>query len=343
MADWATNAWESVKGAASGVGGWFASLFGWGSQDEAAATEAESAAGEAGSQAKDNLVAAFGGADTEVAQVFESMLTLSSASIEAINEMLVLLGTNTSALGVGMQTSLSMAQENISSSLEEIGTSMNETAQTVESAAKDIASALFSAETAGVASAKALATGIKNALSSLPSQVGTVFSNLTSDMKTKFTSAATTVVSQIEKIKTAIKSIPTKVTVDVGANKAFSMGGVVNKETHATIGEDGKEYVIPVTKPSRALALMRQAADDLGINVQTGREAARALGGDPMRSFTPAYAAASNVNTSTVTNNTTVSAPATINVTGTDPRAIASNVARQQERLVLRNIKSAIA
>ena len=121
------------------------------------------------------------------------------------------------------------------------------------------------------------------------------------------------------------------------------MGGVVNSETQATIGEDGREYVIPVTKPGRALSLLRQAASDLGMNVQSSQEAAKMLGGNGEANKTPAYAAGNTTNNTTVNESKTVEAPATINVYGSNAKQTADLVKKNQEQLLLRNIKSALA
>lgn len=84
IGQWATETWEGVKGAAQSVGGWFASLFGWGTEDEEASKELEENSDSAGASAKQALLNAFSGADTEVAAVFESMLTLIGTSINGI-------------------------------------------------------------------------------------------------------------------------------------------------------------------------------------------------------------------------------------------------------------------
>lgn len=120
------------------------------------------------------------------------------------------------------------------------------------------------------------------------------------------------------------------------------MGGVVEHETDAKIGEDGREYVIPITKPSRAIGLIRQAAHDLGMTVQTTSEAAKALGGSGEKNITPAYAAASTTNNTSVVNNKSVNAPATINVYGMNAESTARIIKRNQEQLLIRNIKSAL-
>ena len=84
VANWASEAWEGVKSAASSVGGWFANLFGWGSEDDSAAATMESNASSAGMAEKQALIAAFEGSDTDIAAIFENMVTLSDASFQLL-------------------------------------------------------------------------------------------------------------------------------------------------------------------------------------------------------------------------------------------------------------------
>ena len=77
------------------------------------------------------------------------------------------------------------------------------------------------------------------------------------------------------------------------------------------------------------------------MTVQSASQASRMLGGSAFGVKTPSYATGA-AGVGGVINNNSVMAPATINVYGSDSRAIADNVSRNQERLVLRNIKAAI-
>ena len=223
-----------------------------------------------------------------------------------------------------------------------LGTSFSGTMTTIGTSSTTTAATIATAFNSIVAAAKQMASGVQSGINSLPSTVASVFSSLASSMTSKFAQAASNVQSQVSSIKSSLASIPRSISVSVSAQKAFSFGGVVDKETDAKIGEDGREYVIPVTKPQRAIALIRSAASELGMTVQSTREAAAALGGAADRNITPSYATNSSTNTTT-TNNTTINAPANIVVHGTDAKSTADNVARNQERIVLRNIKSALA
>lgn len=329
VADWATETWEDVKTTASNIGGWFASLFGWGSEDDSAAADAEAKSEEAGSASKAALLSAFEGADTEVAAVFESMLTLSDASIGALVGAMELAATTTSDDVSDMQSS--------------VATSLSAMSADTESNVSIITRALGKIVTA----AQQMVQGFLAAIKGMPGPAKTQFSQLANNMVSIFTTAANNVIKQINSIKTAIKSIPTSVNVKVSATKAFSMGGKVTSETNATVGEDGTEYIIPVTKPSRAISLLKQAAHDLGMNVESTKAANNLLGGSADRNSTPAYAVSSAGGTTNVTNNynntNTVNAPANIQVTGTNDRSVADMVSKDHEQIVLRNIKSVLA
>ena len=120
-------------------------------------------------------------------------------------------------------------------------------------------------------------------------------------------------------------------------------GGIFSSRTRVELGEDGKEYVIPVTKPGRAIPLIMSALKDMGFTAQGYRNALQSLGGSAYGKYTPGYAFGSvGRNVTTNHNTNTVQAPATINVFGRDANAIARQVAYNQENLVLRNLKSLI-
>lgn len=168
------------------------------------------------------------------------------------------------------------------------------------------------------------ATNLKNALNDLPSWVQT---------------------NIVDKINQSLRTIkpPTFKPSEVPLYKN-SEGARVDHEIITRVGEEGRrEYIIPVTKPDRGIPLLKQAAADLGLTVQSFADATRMLGGDATRNATPSYSATSNVSTINNYNTTTVSAPATINVRGSDPRSTANNVYANQEGLLLRNLKSALA
>lgn len=74
----------------------------------------------------------------------------------------------------------------------------------------------------------------------------------------------------LERANTAAWNLPTR----IGGPKPFAEGGIVRGPTQALIGEAGSEAIIPLTRPARAAAIMRQSGLDkmLGgganVNVQ---------------------------------------------------------------------------
>lgn len=79
---------------------------------------------------------------------------------------------------------------------------------------------------------------------------------------------------QVSSIRSAINSIPKNVSFSATGLPGHSEGGVITRETISRLGEGNKkEYVIPVTKPNRAIPLLQQAANDLGLNSYGARNA----------------------------------------------------------------------
>ena len=146
----------------------------------------------------------------------------------------------------------------------------------------------------------------------------------------------------VEKVNKALANIKSpKITVPTvgGSTPHSSEGRRVDHEMVTRVGEGGKrEYIIPVTKPNRGIPLLKQAAADLGLTVESYANATRLLGGSPDRNVTPAAAAA--VSSSSVVNHyNTIDAHAEISVSGNDPRSTANNVNKSHEQVILRNVK----
>lgn len=326
-----TNIWDGAKSVWDGVTGWLGKLFGWSSEDESAKstaqTEVSTAAGEVASAVTDSFT------DVETA-ISEPIVNGTTTATTAFTDLQTTITTVMTAIQAAIADAVTLSNTSLTE-----GTT---TVTALQTAADTTASGTTTSFGAIVSEAKKLASGITNAIKNLPSSVKSTFNAIANSITTSIKQAASNVQSQVTNIKSSLASIPRNISVSVSAKKAYSFGGVVDRETDAKIGEDGREYVIPVTKPSRAISLLRSAASELGMNVQTTREAAAALGGRADANVTPVYTAG-NTSSSTVNNTTQVSAPATINVYGNDSRSIANNVAKNQERIVLRNIKSALA
>lgn len=131
----------------------------------------------------------------------------------------------------------------------------------------------------------------------------------------------------------------------LGGGTGYSVGGKVTEETQATIGEDGTEYVIPINKPSRAKELLRQAAHDLGMTLSSAQNARNLIGGNPDANTTPSYSfgSAGTGNVTNNYNNNTINSPVTQNISGTNDRSIAEMAAEDYQRVILHNIKPALA
>lgn len=324
--------WEGAKSVWDGVTGWLGKLFGWSDDDEAAKNTAQSevstAAGEVASAVTDSFT------DVETA-ISEPIVNGTTTAATAFTDLQTIITT----VMTGIQTIIANAVTQGNTSLTDATTMLT----TMKTESVNTASGMTTSFNTIVSEAKKMANGITNAIKNLPTDVQSTFTALANSMTSTFNTAASSVISQVNNIKNSLASIPRTINVTVSAKKAFSFGGVVDRETDAKIGEDGREYVIPVTKPSRAISLLRSAAADLGMTVQSTKEAASALGGSADRNVTPVYATTGGNSTNTVNNNTQVSSNATIHVHGTNAQSIANNVAKNQERIVLRNIKSVLA
>lgn len=143
VAGWASDTWETVKQKASDVGGWFAGLFGWGSDDDTAATDMEGKATAAGEAEKAALIAAFEGSDTDIAAIFESMVTLSDASFELLSKSAE---ASFKAVDTSVSTNLDTAKSNASSAFSSIAstasTKMSNAVQQVQKGVTDMKNAM---------------------------------------------------------------------------------------------------------------------------------------------------------------------------------------------------------
>lgn len=131
-------------------------------------------------------------------------------------------------------------------------------------------------------------------------------------------------------------------------NLPMSRGGRTSGPRHALIGEDGTEYVIPITKPARAIDLITRMLSEMGgsavnmimENLGIGGSSAGTIGG----SLATAGAMLGGGSTSIVYNNN-VSAPVTINVQpGTaSSQDVGSRVYSLTERYLLRTVQGVLA
>ena len=118
-------------------------------------------------------------------------------------------------------------------------------------------------------------------------------------------------------------------------------GGRFTRPQQVEIAEDGDpEYVIPVKKEGIAVPLLRQLMGELSASAR------ESLQGSSLGGLSGLLSSASGANAPTVnqTNNNSVQAPVSINVTasGSDPEAVGRSVYNVAEQYLLRTLKGAI-
>ena len=118
-------------------------------------------------------------------------------------------------------------------------------------------------------------------------------------------------------------------------------GGRFTRPQQVEIAEDGDpEYVIPVKKEGIAVPLLRQLIGELSASAR------ESLQGSSLGNLSGLLSSASGANVPTVnqTNNNSVQAPVSINVTasGSDPEAVGRSVYDVAEQYLLRTLKGAI-
>jgi len=173
----------------------------------------------------------------------------------------------------------------------------------------------------------------------------------------KLTADASGVVSAGRSALNSLRSLYSSTTLSVRANVQTSSasgdginlntmlkaatGGRFTRPQQVEIAEDGDpEYVIPVKKEGIAVPLLRQLIGELSASAR------ESLQGGSLGGLSGMLASASGVNAPTVnqTNNNSVQAPVSINVTasGTDPEAVGRSVYDVAEQYLLRTLKGAI-
>lgn len=154
------------------------------------------------------------------------------------------------------------------------------------------------------------------------------------------TSVAASIQSGGDTLASALSSAAQKV-----ANSAFvsgaqeALGGRFDKRQGVTVGEDGTEYIIPITKPARAAALLKQMFGEMG-GAAVGR-ITKDLGlGIPGTNGAGGGSMSSALSGMQMANTYTINAPVTINVqsSGADAREIGARVYDLAERNLIKNL-----
>ncbi len=173
----------------------------------------------------------------------------------------------------------------------------------------------------------------------------------------KLTADASGVVSSGRGALNTLRSLYSSTTLSVRANVQTSStsggginlntmlkaatGGRFTKPQQVEIAEDGDpEYVIPVKKEGIAVPLLRQLIGELSASAR------ESLQGSSLGGLSGLLSSASGANAPTVnqTNNNSVQAPVSINVTasGSDAEAVGRSVYNVAEQYLLRTLKGAI-
>ena len=127
--------------------------------------------------------------------------------------------------------------------------------------------------------------------------------------------------------------------------KPLATGGRFSSPTRAEIAEDGDpEYVVPVKKESVAVPIIRSLLSELSASARESLQTG-SLGGS-FGNLSGLFSSAAGANAPTVnqTNNNSVQAPVSINVTasGSDPEAVGRSVYDVAEQYLLRTMKGAL-
>ena len=172
----------------------------------------------------------------------------------------------------------------------------------------------------------------------------------------KLTADASGIVSAGRGALNTLRSLYSSTTLSVRANVQTSTsagginlntmlkaatGGRFTRPQQVEIAEDGDpEYVIPVKKEGIAVPLLRQLIGELSASARESLQGG-SLGGLSGMLSSVAGATAPTVNQ---TNNNSVQAPVSINVTasGSDPEAVGRSVYNVAEQYLLRTLKGAI-
>ena len=172
----------------------------------------------------------------------------------------------------------------------------------------------------------------------------------------KLTADASGVLSAGRSALNSLRSLYNSTTLSVRANVQTSTsagginlntmlkaatGGRFTRPQQVEIAEDGDpEYMIPVKKEGIAVPLLRQLIGELSASARESLQGG-SLGGLSGMLSSVGGATAPNVNQ---TNNNSVQAPVSINVTasGSDPEAVGRSVYNVAEQYLLRTLKGAI-
>ena len=152
-----------------------------------------------------------------------------------------------------------------------------------------------------------------------------------------------------QKMEETFAANPVNVPLEVGgsgdgdntAGEAF--GGRFDRAQKVTVGEDGAEYIIPISKPERAAALLKQMVSEMGSSAHA---ILGSLGiGTPGTNGASTSSIASAMSGMQMHNSNNINAPITIyvNSSGASAEEIGNNVYNVAERNLIKNIAGVLA
>lgn len=140
------------------------------------------------------------------------------------------------------------------------------------------------------------------------------------------------------------KTVKIKAEVEGEGDKKAWGGRIGRRIDGLTVGEDGTEYIIPITKPDRAASLIKQMFGEMGSSAVSQIIGSLGLGesGTFGASLSSLSTAMSGM---TMANTYNINAPVNINVnsSGADAKEIGSNVYNLAERHLIKNLMGVYA
>ena len=126
----------------------------------------------------------------------------------------------------------------------------------------------------------------------------------------------------------------------VGKDGKKAWGGRIGSEGTYTVGEDGAEYIIPITKTDRAVSLIRQMFSEMGASAVSRVMDGFGIGGEGTIGSSPA-SMVSALQGMTMANTYNISAPVSINVNsnGANAKEIGTSIYDAAERHLIKTLR----
>ena len=230
------------------VGDWFAGIFGWGNDADKTKAETEKKVAGAGVEVKNSLIQSFAGADTEVAAVFQSMLTLSQASIdqlkaavdaaaESIKSHFTTIETDFKTTSANIGTELGLLLKGVTTTLDSMKSSVSASTAEMQKLAEDAMNAITAAFTT-----------VESDLSATTIAVGKEITTLLTGIRTTLDGIKETVSSSLAAIKTD---------TETNTNAISASFAKMKENLSAAVDEMGRKLAILSTGVKGVLETIR--------------------------------------------------------------------------------------